>query len=195
MPIDPFSNRTARDIRNSLSSALVRELTAPGGGAIDTVADQWLARPLAANYRRYIEERLACYRQVLAEIRAKGLLAIRLQAVALWNAGLYFELHELLETIWPDAAEPEHTALKGWIQAAGAYLHAARGKPDAARGLAERARGHLAAGAAALTFIANLDQLIQALGQPTPPVLRLEADPSRLAGGQAPLIPGGAALS
>jgi hypothetical protein len=182
MPIDPFSDRMARDIRNNLSSALVRELTAPGNGAIDKVADHWLARPLAADYRSYIEERRARYRQVLADIRARGLRAIRLQAVALWNAGLYFELHELLETIWPDAAEPEHTALKGWIQAAGAYLHSARGKPEAGRGLAERARGHLTAGAAALTFIANLDQLIQALGQPGPPVLRLQVDEARLVG-------------
>lgn len=186
MPIDPFSDRMARDIRNNLSSALVRELTAPDSGAMDTEANKWLARSLAADYRRYIEERRARYRQVLAEIHARGLRAIRLQAVALWNAGLYFELHELLETIWPDAAEPEHTALKGWIQAAGAYLHAARGKPDAARGLAERARGHLTAGAAALTFIANLDRLIHALGQPTLPVLRLEVDASRLADPQRP---------
>lgn len=186
MPIDPFSDRTARDIRNSLSSALVRELTAPGSGAIDTVADQWLAWPLATDYRSYIDERCASYRQVLTEIRARGLGAIRLQAVALWNAGLYFELHELIETIWLDTAEPERSALKGWIQAAGAYLHLERGKPEAARGLARRARSHLAAGAAALTFITNLDQLIQALDQQVPPVLRLEPDASRLPGLQRP---------
>jgi predicted metal-dependent hydrolase len=81
----------------------------------------------------------------------------------LWNAGLYFELHELLETIWLDAPEPERSALKGWIQAAGACVHYQRGKPDAALGLAARARTYLRAGSTALAFIANLEEFIDAL--------------------------------
>ncbi|MBI5896651.1 MAG: DUF309 domain-containing protein [Desulfobacterales bacterium] len=180
MLIDPFSDRMARDIRNSLSSALVRELTASDGEGIAAVADQWLAKPVTEVYRSYVEEHSRVYRQVLQDIRSKGLRSTRLQAVALWNAGLYFELHELLETIWIDAPEPERTALKGWIQAAGAYLHFERGKPDAARGLAQRARRHLAAGAAALAFIVNLDQLIETLDLPIPPSLRLGIDETRL---------------
>lgn len=180
MTFDPFADRTARDIRNSLSSALVREITEPGDDQIEAVADRWLARPLAEDHRRYIKKCGERYRLVLAEIRARDLHAIHQHAVALWNAGLYFELHELLETIWPDAPEPERTALKGWIQAAGAYLHSERGQPAAARGLAQRARRHLTAGAAALAFIINLDQLIEALDLPTPPPLRLEVDETRL---------------
>jgi hypothetical protein len=178
MPIDPFSDRLARDIRNSLSSALVRDLAAPDGGHLAAAVDRWLARPLADAYRGYVRERTARYRRVLAEIRGRNLRAVRLQAVVLWNAGLFFELHELLETIWPFAAEPEYTALKGWIQAAGAFLHMARGKPDAARALALKARHHLLAGAAALSFISNLDRLIQALDPPLSPAPRLEVAPA-----------------
>jgi hypothetical protein len=183
MPFDPFNDRMARDIRNSLSTALVRELTGSGGDGVAAAAARWLSQPLAATHRDYLRERTQRYRQVLEEIRAAGIRHPLLQAVALWNADLFFELHELLETIWPDAAEPEHTALKGWIQAAGAYLHLARGKPEAAHGLAGRARRHLAAGAAALAFIVNLNELIQDLDGPAGPAPRLEADPARLAGG------------
>ena len=172
--IDPFSDRTARDLRNSLSSALVRDLTAGGGEGVDSVADRWLAEAVAENYTQYVTERRHRYAQVLEDIRSRGLRDARLQAVMLWNAGLFFELHELLETIWTSAPEPARTALKGWIQAAGACLHLERGKPDAARGLARRARGHLAAGAASLSFIANLDDLIEALGRPGPFCLRLQ---------------------
>lgn len=178
MPFDPFSDRTARDIRNRLSTALVHALTG-GGNEVAAVAGEWLARPLDEPYRRYVEEKAQRYREVLAEVRTTGITNVRLQAVALWNAGLFFELHELLETIWPKAAEPERTALKGWIQAAGAYLHLERGKPEAAQGLARRARHHLAAGAASLSFIVNLDELIQALDQPVPRAPRLRVDEGR----------------
>ncbi len=182
MPFDPFSDRTARDIRNHLSTALVRDLT-DGGDDVAAVAGEWLNRPLGEAYRRYVEGKAHRYREVMAEVRTNGITEVRLQAVALWNAGLYFELHELLETIWHEAAEPERTALKGWIQAAGAYLHWERGKADAARGLARRARRHLAAGAVALSFIVNLDQLIQALDRPVPRALRLQVDATRRCAG------------
>ncbi len=187
MTFDPFNDRTARDIRNSLSTALVGELTANSGSGVAATADRWLSTPLAATHRRYLQECTQRYRQVLEDICAAGIRAPLLQAVALWNAGLYFELHELLETIWPNAAEPEHTALKGWIQAAGAYLHLQRGKPDAARGLALKARRNLTAGAEALAYIVNLDRLIRALEQPEPQAPRLEADEKRLAGPWPPL--------
>ena len=76
-------------------------------------------------------------------------------------------MHELLETIWQNAREPERSALKGWIQAAGVYIHFQRGKVDAARSLARRAEMHLRKGRSYLGFIANLDQLIEAVADPT----------------------------
>lgn len=176
MPLDPFSDRMARDIRNSLSSALVNELTGHGGDSVAAVADRWLAQRPAAAYRTYVEDHRRRYARMLAEIRTGGIQSIRRQALLLWNAGLHFELHELLETVWTGAAEPERSGLKGLIQAAGVYLHVQRGKPQTARNLARRARRHLLAGSDALGYIANLDQLIQALDQPTPVPLRLEID-------------------
>ena len=75
-------------------------------------------------------------------------------------------MHELLETIWLKAPEPERSALKGLIQAAGVYEHFNRGKKDAARSLARKAEMHLSIGRSFLGFISNLDQLIEAVADP-----------------------------
>lgn len=164
---DPYNDRIARDIRNTLSSALVNELTGNGDALLSTVADEWLAQVLAPIYQAYIKEKQVLYRQAIGEIKSCNATDPRYQAISLWNLGLFFEMHELLETIWQNAFEPERTALKGWIQAAGVYVHYHRGKPDAALGLAQRAVKHLRKGRGCLGFIANLDQLIEALANPS----------------------------
>lgn len=173
MPFDPFSDRMARDIRNSLSSALVRELSKSEGATVADVAGQWRARRLDEAHRTYIEDRQREYRQILAQVRTLRIECPQYQAIVLWNAGFFFELHELLETIWHGAKEPEHTGLKGLIQAAGAYLHSRRGKTAAAQKLALRARFNLKEGAAALSFVANLEMLIEALSHTPPTPLHL----------------------
>ena len=99
----------------------------------------------------------------MAEITGAQIRNPRYQAVILWNNHLFFEMHELLETIWKIAKGPERTALKGWIQAAGAFVHAQRGKRDAARGLAVKAGRYLDQSRAALWYISNIDQLIEAM--------------------------------
>jgi len=173
---DPFSDRTARDLRNALSSALVEQLTGKASDAVAHEADQWRGRDLAPLYTAFMDHCQKSYQTVLDEVEAAGHTDPRHQAVVLWNAGLFFELHELLETIWLKAKEPERTALKGLIQAAGAFVHHLRGKPKAAGGLALRARRHLREGAAALGYIANLDRLIDDLLDlpDQPPLLTLD---------------------
>jgi len=164
---DPYSDRLARDIRNSLSSALVREITWDAAGSLVTAADIWMAKAQTPIYQTYIKDRLVLYGRVIDEIRDGRIMETRYQAICLWNLGLFFEMHELLETIWHGSREPERSALKGWIQAAGVYVHFQRGKKDAARGLARRAVMHLRNSRTCLGFIANLDQLIEAVANPT----------------------------
>ncbi|MFN2208009.1 MAG: DUF309 domain-containing protein, partial [Candidatus Promineifilaceae bacterium] len=118
-------------------------------------------------YQTYIKHRLSLYRRAIGEIRAGHVEDPRHQAICLWNLGLFFEMHELLETIWQKTCEPERSALKGWIQAAGVYEHFHRGKVDAARRLARKAEMHLRKGRRFLGFISNLDQLIEAVANPT----------------------------
>jgi predicted metal-dependent hydrolase len=176
MIFDPYKDRLARDIRNSLSSALVEELTGNTAGLLSTVADEWIAMAPGLKYKTYIESRLALYHRAIDQIRARHVLDIRYQAIYLWNLDLFFEMHELLETLWQKAHEPERSALKGWIQAAGVYIHFKRGKVDAARGLARRAEMYLREGRSYLGFISNLDQLIEALSDPTDVAPKLLAD-------------------
>ena len=167
MIFDPYNDRLARDIRNSLSSALAEELTGKADGILSAVVDSWIEMVLALIYQTYIKERVALYRQAISKIRACQIVDPRYQAIYLWNMGLYFEMHELLETVWLKAIEPERSALKGWIQAAGVYEHFQRGKVDAARNLGRRAERYLRKGRSFLSFISNLDQLIEAVADPS----------------------------
>jgi predicted metal-dependent hydrolase len=164
---DPYSDRLARDIRNSLSSALVNELTGNTDSNLSVEADDWLSKAPAPIYQAYIRKRLSIYRRAISEIQAGQVVDPRFQAIYLWNLGLFFEMHELLETIWLKAPEPERSALKGLIQAAGVYEHFNRGKKDAARSLARKAEMHLSIGRSFLGFISNLDQLIEAVADPS----------------------------
>jgi uncharacterized protein len=171
---DPFNDRRAREIRNSLSSALVSDLAMEKGTAIDEVAGAWKSQELSPVHLGYIQQTLVRYRQVAVRIKSAHVKDPKLQALILWNAGLFFELHELLETVWRGSQGGAHTGLKGLIQAAGVYVHQLRGDTAAAQGLARRARRNLLAGRDHLGFVADLDRLIQSLADPSrpPPVLR-----------------------
>ena len=170
---DPYGDRLQRDIRNSMSSALVQEITWDAAGSLMTSADVWLAKAPAPIYQTYVKDRLKLYDQVIDEIRNNRIMDTRYQAICFWNLGLFFEMHRLLENIWHQSHDPERAALKGWIQAAGVYVHIQRGKVDAAKGLAKRAVKHLRNGTSYLGFIANLDELIDAVADTTyrPPQL------------------------
>lgn len=173
MQFDPFGDRLARDIRNGLSTALVEVLTRKNSAALTAEINAWLGRIQTDPYLAYINQQQQVYQDLLAQVDEGNIKAPREQAIMLWNAGLYFELHELLETIWHGAREPDRTGLKGLIQAAGAYVHSRRGKTDAAGKLALKACTHLRMGAPALSFVANLDELITALGDSPPTPVRL----------------------
>lgn len=174
---DPFNDRKARDIRNSLSEALVAQLTRKAENAVTATAASWLERENGPVYRDYIQGCLETYGKAAARIESSQLDDPRIQAVELWNHGLFFELHELLETIWHGARGNERTGLKGLIQAAGSYVHLQRPNLKAAAGLARRACTNLEAGRDALGFIDNLDELLRHLasGPGPPPVLVCQA--------------------
>lgn len=56
-------------------------------------------------------------------------------AAALFDVGLHFEVHELLESYWARAEGPERQALQGLIQIAVGYQHLANGNLPGARAL------------------------------------------------------------
>jgi hypothetical protein len=58
-------------------------------------------------------------------------------AAALFDAGLHFEVHELLEPYWTRAKGAERQALQGLIQVAVGFQHLANGNREGARSLLE----------------------------------------------------------
>ncbi len=170
---DPFNDRTSRDIRNALSSALVGELCGGDGPSIQDTASQWLANAGAAVYQSYIHQCMTTYHNVIQEVKAASVTEPRLQSVVLWNAKLFFEVHELLESVWHGTDGDERKALKGLIQAAGVFVHRGRGHQKAAQGLARRAITNLRHPSPYLDFIEDLAPLMESLGQPSAPPPKL----------------------
>jgi len=160
---DPFSDRRARDIRNTLSESFVKALADGNREIYRGVAGKWLADDLPAPYRSYIRDRLERYDGILPVSGRQ--LGTRPYATALhiWNRGLFFECHEYLETLWQRTSGDSHEALKGLIKAAGVYIHLENGNRPAARRLARRALRQIEDHGHCLGFIANLDVLLDCL--------------------------------
>lgn len=65
------------------------------------------------------------------------------EGLALFNAGRFFECHEVWEELWKSAAGTERLFIQAMIQAAVAILHAERGNYRGARSVWAKARGKL----------------------------------------------------
>ncbi len=110
-------------------------------------------------------------------------------AIALWNAGLFFEVHEVLEARWRDATGPTRQALQGVIQIAVAFYHLAHGNERGARTLMSEGRERLARAPASALPALDLGALLAstaaweaALDGDAPPATdlpRLEPGPAR----------------
>ena len=111
------------------------------------------------------------------------------QAVALWNAALFFEVHEVLEAVWKTATGETRQALQGVIQVAVAYHHLAHANPRGARSLMAEGRVRLASVTATILEPLDLTALLAGTAPwagvragdpapetpPSPLVLRAEA--------------------
>jgi predicted metal-dependent hydrolase len=75
------------------------------------------------------------------------------RAAALWDARLFFEVHEVLEAVWQRASGDTRQALQGIIQIAVAFHHLAAGNLRGARQLMTDGRGRLAATATVLPVV------------------------------------------
>jgi hypothetical protein len=172
-PFDPFKDRRSRELRNTLSEQFVEVVLRNDPQAFYLFCEHWEAMEIGGVYREYLDIRLNRYRRAFEQFEQDNIWAPLRQSLVLWNVGLYFEVHELLENIWHTAAEPLRSALKGLIQAAGVHIHFLWGHQNAAEKLAKKAHKHLVDSRAGAGFIANLDELIDHLERidPQPPVL------------------------
>ncbi len=130
-----------------LLEALERWATgAPGGNALAALRAEdgeplfERERSLAARFaplEPYVRDRARRYRAALAWIDSEGRSDLPIEcARAAWDAGLFFEVHELLEPVWM-AAPPgaERDRLQALIMAGAALHHLSEGNRAGARGL------------------------------------------------------------
>lgn len=162
---DPFKDRQARLVRNRLSGAFVEALTLKDPQPVDNEAAVLLRQYDHALYRGYVKERTRRYRLVHAALKSAPRLGedVFLLASLLWDQGLYFEVHELLEGHWGKAAGGRRRALQGLIQAAGSYLLLAAGNEKGATRLADKAAANLEGNRQQLPKAMRVEELIAAL--------------------------------
>ena len=137
---DPFNSRQARDIRNSLSKSFLQALAEKDPDLYREKADEYLAQNLEQSFQGYVTERRKEYNSVFDCIIRKGTDEKIEQAGLLWDHGLYFEMHELLEEVWATAEGARRKGLQGLIRAAGMKIHAENNNLKAAASMGRKAR-------------------------------------------------------
>lgn len=103
----------------------------------------------------------------------------------LFNAGEYFESHEVLEAIWLEESGPDRLFLQGLIQLAASLHHLQRGNARSARNLLDMGSAKLAgypthhAGLSVARFVGRIRDYVEArMGRPlveaAPPQVQLD---------------------
>ena len=178
---DPLNDRLSRDIRNRLSVAFAEALAEGTMAQVEEVAARSRASGLAPVYEAYIADRLIRYQEALRTIATNGVEEPLTRALLLWDLGLFFEVHEILEQAWRRAHGPEKAILQAMIRAAGMYIKLAMGQPEAARKMATKALAALERHRALAGTKLPLNRLLAALKSvdPNPPKLyRIPTEPN-----------------
>jgi hypothetical protein len=95
--------------------------------------------------------------------QAPGLSGVIARGAVLFNAGLFYEVHEMLEGAWRTAAGDEKTFLQGMVQIAVALYHHGQGNHRGARSLLRAGYDKVDAARAAAPPVIDLDGLLAAL--------------------------------
>lgn len=171
-PFDPFRDRLSRDIRNDLSESLMLCLRQQDLTPARQVADRFLPLDPGPEQVTYIHARLERYARFLEQV-ATGPDDVLWQGLLLWDLGLHFEVHEILEHAWLRAQGTEKTFLQAMIRAAGVYIKGEFGFVEGAAKLAAKALPILAANRERLAAYCDPDRLLTALRSPqsNPPLL------------------------
>jgi hypothetical protein len=191
----PLRNRLAELILESLHAPAARDALAalarfcrepdapvPAGGLPPAFPREWFEEArarllLKGAWRRYGDE--LCERALRAweALRERPLAAAEpalddaLRAAAdLFDARLFFEVHEWLEPHWVRAEGPEREALQGLIQVAVGFQHLANANLEGARMLLEegaaKLRGKRLAGRGLDGFARGVSEVLAAVAAP-----------------------------
>lgn len=138
LPLEP-RNRLAETILAALHDPRARRaLDALAQAPDDRAPDGWLS-PEDERHATLLIARARRAARAIGDSAPSppvtSLASALAQAKTLFDAGLYFEVHELLEPYWRDAGGESREALQGLIQIAVGYQHAANGNLAGARAL------------------------------------------------------------
>lgn len=95
-------------------------------GLLERLNGRVACRSTFLPYLSYLQRQTARLTAAVESLRAPvqpGVPADLVLGAALFNAGLYFETHELLETTWRATEGPERDFYHGVVQAAAAFYH------------------------------------------------------------------------
>lgn len=162
---NPFEDRLSRDIRNNLSAGLAKAVETGSSDKLTQVVDYYRQQPLATCYRNYLEDRNTRYEQALKTIGG-GITDPIHQGLVLWNLGLFFEVHEVLEHAWYSAEGNMKLTLQALIRAAGVYIKREYGFNDAANRIAAKTIPVLEANQDILEVYFKTKELTSALNNP-----------------------------
>ena len=145
-------NRLATTILAALHDACARQRLAGVAGG-DVAEVEWLGaegQGAGVLLRQRAESATRALAALPLGVAAPPLTEALVSAAVLFDAGLAFEVHELLEPYWVRADGEEREALQGLIQIAVGYQHLANGNLAGARALLDegttRIRGRNLAG-------------------------------------------------
>ena len=171
----PFEDRFSRDMRNGLSSALAEAIETGNVNILDTLQKKFASRELAPCYHDYLKDRSSRYEKALQLIQIDQ-HPIQ-QAVILWNQGLFFEVHEVLEHAWYHKKGDEKLTLQALIRAAGVYVKLEYGYRDAAHKIAGKSWPVLQKNSGMLETFFDPQPLITALKSCERPAPQLATSP------------------
>lgn len=166
---DPYSQRLARDVRNTLGHSFVHGLMHDTPDPAHYALDQLKPNDLPQAHQRWIDSKVEQYRRFVRDFgSAKSNVPPLILGLDLWRAGLFFEAHEAIEEAWQSATGDRRLALKALVQAIGACIHARRGAAGPAASLAAKAAANLEQYGHSLAEVPWLTQLVARLRQPEP---------------------------
>lgn len=173
LTFNPFEDRLSRDIRNAMSSALALAIETGDFSSLEKTIEEYRNQSLAPCYREYFEDRYHKFKEALKDIETKQ--SPIEQAVILWNQGLFFEVHEVLEHAWYSAKGTYKLTLQALIRAAGTYVKLECDYTEPAKKIANKAWPVLDANSEILEQFFNPVPLITALKNPRLPAPQLGA--------------------
>jgi hypothetical protein len=161
-PFDPFRDRLSRDIRNDLSESLLTCMREHRIDPAREVAERFLAAAPGPEQVAYIIDRLERYARFLDRV-AEGPADVVWQGLVLWDLGLHFEVHEILEHAWLRTQGAEKALLQALIRAAGVYIKREYGFHEGAAKMAAKALPVLEANRDRLAAYTDPERLLAAL--------------------------------